>query len=81
MSAWRKISSKSCTKTFFVEYSCVEFLLNDSIFFIRLATYRESTMPIIDHFKGKDKVFEVNASESPEAVSSLISTFSIFFLN
>lgn len=34
----------------------------------RLATYRDSTMPIIDHFKGKDKVYEVNAAESPEAV-------------
>jgi len=34
----------------------------------RLATYRSSTMPIIEHFKALGKVFEMDASATPEQV-------------
>ena len=34
----------------------------------RFATYRESTMPIVDHFRRQGKVREVDSTRSPEEV-------------
>ena len=61
--------------------SVIDWLLYKSINTVicRIKTFNDSTLPIIDHYKGIDKVKEIDGMKSAEEVSGL-NTFWYFLV-